>query len=174
MNTLRVASTQIISRDHIHHNHYIQDHTAHTNINYSKQLDLVAQSVVHWRSKPKVAGSILTAVKQTFQLAWCGNTVEISSNVSSYQRQSTGSILKSTCNLRLIYKIYNNRVHYQYLPLFLHLSISSRIFSSTVVKSRVPTKDSMSFKAVWKIGLVQCKTSQFAHSFLISDLIFFA
>ena len=39
------------------------------NITYSNQLDHVAQLVEHWTSKPKVAGSIPTIVRQIFQLA---------------------------------------------------------------------------------------------------------
>ncbi len=38
----------------------------------SNRLDLVAQLVEHWTSKPKVAGSIPTVVRLIFQLAWCG------------------------------------------------------------------------------------------------------
>ncbi len=36
------------------------------------EVDLVAQLVEHWTSKPKVAGSIPTVVRLIFQLAWCG------------------------------------------------------------------------------------------------------
>ncbi len=39
---------------------------------HSNRLDLVAQLVEHWTSKPKVAGSIPTVVRLIFQLAWCG------------------------------------------------------------------------------------------------------
>ncbi len=42
------------------------------NIKHSNRLDLVAQLVEHWTSKPKVAGSIPTVVRLIFQLAWCG------------------------------------------------------------------------------------------------------
>ncbi len=42
------------------------------NIKHSNRLDLVAQLVEHWTSKPKVAGSIPTVVRLFFQLAWCG------------------------------------------------------------------------------------------------------
>ena len=41
---------------------------------HSNRLDLVAQLAEHWTSKPKVAGSIPTVVRQIFQLARCGYT----------------------------------------------------------------------------------------------------
>ena len=48
---------------------------------------LFGRASEHWTSKPKVAGSIPTAVKQTFQFARCGHTQRhhhkhISSNVT--------------------------------------------------------------------------------------------
>ena len=45
----------------------------------SNRLDLVAQLVEHWTSIPKVAGSIPTVVRQTFQLARCGCTLRVTS-----------------------------------------------------------------------------------------------
>ena len=39
------------------------------------RLDRVAQLAEHWTSIPKVAGSIPTVAKQTFQLARCGCTL---------------------------------------------------------------------------------------------------
>ena len=43
-------------------------------------LDLVAQLVEHWTSKPKVAGSIPTVVRLIFQLAWCGYTLRVTTH----------------------------------------------------------------------------------------------
>ena len=52
---------------------YVEQDTGITEVtNDSNRLDLVAQLVEHWTSKPKVAGSIPTVVRLIFQLAWCG------------------------------------------------------------------------------------------------------
>ena len=55
----------------------------------TNRLDLVAQLVEHWTSKPKVAGSIPTVVKLVFQLArhgWCiqSNNFTLSIYLSVY------------------------------------------------------------------------------------------
>ena len=41
----------------------------------SNRLDLAVKLTEHWTSIPKVAGSIPTVVRQTFQPAWCGCTL---------------------------------------------------------------------------------------------------
>jgi hypothetical protein len=45
---------------------------------YSYRLDLVAQLVEHWTSIIKVAGSITTVIRQTYQLSRCGCTPQTS------------------------------------------------------------------------------------------------
>ena len=52
-------------------------HSGFRNITHSNQLDLVAQLAEHWTSKPKVAGSIPTVVRQIFQIALCGYTLRV-------------------------------------------------------------------------------------------------
>ena len=46
------------------------------------QLELVVQLVEHWTSIPKLAGSVPTVVRQTFQLARCGCTL-MQSNITN-------------------------------------------------------------------------------------------
>ena len=53
--------------------------TQFQNITNSNRLDLVAHLVEHWTSIPKVAGSIPTVIRQTFQLARCGCTLRVTS-----------------------------------------------------------------------------------------------
>ncbi len=54
-----------------------------TVITRSNRLDLVVQFAEHWTSKPKVAGSIPTVVRQIFQLARCGYTLRITPQTHS-------------------------------------------------------------------------------------------
>ena len=49
---------------------------------YPNRLDLVAKLVEHWTSIPKVAGSIPTVVRQTFQPARCGCTLRVTPQTS--------------------------------------------------------------------------------------------
>ena len=44
--------------------------TEFRNITHSNRLDLVAQLAEHWTSKPNVASSIPTVVRQVFQLGY--------------------------------------------------------------------------------------------------------
>ena len=56
---------------------YVQEIFQFRNITNSNRLDHVAQLAEHWTSISKVAGSIPTMVKQTFQLARCGFTLRV-------------------------------------------------------------------------------------------------
>ena len=49
-----------------------------------QQLDHVAQLAEHWTSIPKVACSIPTVAKQTFQLARCGCILRVTPQTSIY------------------------------------------------------------------------------------------
>ena len=61
---------------------YRRNQTQFRNITNSNRLDHVAQLAEHWTSLPKVADSIPTVVKQTFQLARCGCTLRVTSQTS--------------------------------------------------------------------------------------------
>ena len=49
---------------------------------YPNRPDRVALLAEHWTSIPKVAGSIPTLIRQTFQLALCGCTLRVTSQTS--------------------------------------------------------------------------------------------
>ena len=59
---------------------YRRNYTQFRNITYWKRLDLVAQLAERWTSIPKVAGSIPTVVRQTFQR----NTLKVTSETSKF------------------------------------------------------------------------------------------
>ena len=65
--TLSILVMKILCQEHIEGT----KSSEFRNITHSNRLDLIAQLVEHWTSKPKVVGSIPTVVKQTFQLIRC-------------------------------------------------------------------------------------------------------
>ena len=60
-------------------------------------LDLVAQLVEHWTGKPKVAGSIPTAVKQNFQFVRCGHTQRNITNLYPSPECATAESIPLCC-----------------------------------------------------------------------------
>ena len=63
---------------------YRRNYTQFRNITYSNRFDLVAQLAERWTSIPKVAGSIPTVVRPTFQPARCGYTLRVTSETSKF------------------------------------------------------------------------------------------
>ncbi len=59
------------------------------NFTHTNRLDLVAQLAEHWTSKPKVAGSIPTEVRQIFQLARCEYTLRVTPQTHSTTPNNT-------------------------------------------------------------------------------------
>ena len=58
-------------------------------------IGLVAQLAEHWTSIPKVAGSIPTVVRLTFQPAWCGYTLRVTSKTSQWKQvNNNGRIMR--------------------------------------------------------------------------------
>ena len=63
----------------------------------------VAQLAEHWTSIPKVAGSIPTVAKQAFQLARCGCTLRVTSNICHHIHPSTHNTNTKKPTIILVY-----------------------------------------------------------------------
>jgi hypothetical protein len=127
-----------------------------------RNIGLVSQP--HWTSIPKLADSIPTVVRQTFQLARCGCTLRVTPQTSGYQILKFLYFLFST-GLNACYCITNMHailfyIFQEHLNLFgLRRCMSGCVSSKEILFTHVCfSVHWVIMLEIWRSNLAQCKS----------------